>query len=686
MALCQEISHKLVEAVVLLNRERLNLIPRLSARRQQAMEGFSKEGMGEVKRELRLLHLVLTYHRHVTMDLVRDIRIREVPNYTVVGIFSVLIPWLFLVLCAVWFTRRSRIALSFLDQKLASEGRLETSSTIQRLRVVLRVLRRIRRPLEWIVFLTIGERLLPVSIRTLLEVQLLSYVVRWVIGGFLVVHLINALAAGSRRPFDPKSRAVSDLRLRSLRMVGWVVVGYALGLGLSSRLVGEGAMYSWIRSTSWIAAIPVYLVLVGWWKSVVFERTASLRRKSSLHCWILAHPDGWKGFVAAMLAAVQLFSAGSVKIVRRWMGGFQIARRVHAYLFKRKIDRLSLAGDAERSTAISTRLFDEFSPDQSGGLRIPIAQEHAVDALRDRALAGRGGIVAMVAERGQGKSTTLRHLHCRIPGSLLLDHLPLRRFESVHAAISAWSGTGPPGTGTVLLDEAQALVRPAIGGLEEFDRLVKFARASGHLWVLAIDSSLWPFLSRARDQENLFDEVLVLTPWPESVIGELIDRRSAIAEVVPDYQDLVGRLVEGSDEQDRLDALYARKSGYIRMLWNHVRGNPGLALEAWRGSLVQVSSGAVRVRSLRDPDPSRLERLPDQWLFILRAVLQLSPASVEDVLKATRLPRDQVVQAFRQGTMEGFFEEPIPDHVRVSWQWLRSVDLLLERRHLLVNP
>jgi hypothetical protein len=238
-----------------------------------------------------------------------------------------------------------------------------------------------------------------------------------------------------------------------------------------------------------------------------------------------------------------------------------------------------------------------------------------------------------------------------------------------------------------LLDDAHALIKPCIGGLETFDDVIAFARvhATHSLWVLAVDAALWPLLKRARDARPMFDETYVLAPWNETQIGALLADRCARAGIAPIYDDLIDKLPPGSDELDRQDALRAKKAGYERMLWDHVRGNPALALEAWRASLAEDEQGILHVRPLQVPDTSKLDAPPDSSLFILRAVLQLAPAGAEAVAQATGLLPGEVMQEFRFGQTQGVFVE-YEGGMRVSWQWLRAVTRLLERRHLLVMP
>ena len=243
--------------------------------------------------------------------------------------------------------------------------------------------------------------------------------------------------------------------------------------------------------------------------------------------------------------------------------------------------------------------------------------------------------------------------------------------------------TPPP---LILLDEAHALAKPIIGGLALFDELITIARGNctETTWVFTIDAAVWPFLKRARDARPLFDELHHLEPWDEEQIGALLAQRSADAGITPVYTGLLDKLPVGADEIDRMDALKAKQDGYMRMLWDYVSGNPGLALEAWRSTLGMDSTGAVHVRPLQEPDPVMLDALPDSSLFILRAILYLTPATVDDVAQATRLSHEQVLNAFRFGQSQGICGRE-GDRVYIKWSWLRPVTRLLERRHLLVN-
>ncbi|MFS8069495.1 MAG: hypothetical protein ACMG6S_24285, partial [Byssovorax sp.] len=572
-----------------------------------------------------------------------------------------------------------------------SEGR--TLPSLQRR--ALQFLRGVHRPLEWLLFFEATAWLLPAHTRGLLEVQLLTVVVGWTLGGAFIVNAINALATATDAPEARSADDAGRLRLRSLRLVGRVVVVFALILVLSARLVGQGTVYSWVLSTCGFAAVPVFLVLVRWWRGTVFERVDRVRRKSRLQAWLLVNRTGWKSFLAAMIAAVQLFALGAFKIILNWLTGFDAARRAHAYLFKREIERLAEGKPSTSSRRLSERARASLAPDRASDTWVACPADDHVESLRKLASEGRGGVVAVVGARGLGKTYLLRRLAAQVAGAVTLSCDAVTSVAAIRAALEARArgdsdaerATGAPPL--VLLDDAQALVKPVLGGLRSFDEALAHARAqsSSKLWIFAIDGVVWPFLRRARDARPLFDEVIVLRPWTEEQIGDLLSRRCAEAEITPTFEDLLEKLPPSGDEIDKQEALVAKRAGYFQMVWDYARGNPAIALEVWRSSLVDGSDGGdgiVRVRPLQAPSAARLETLPDSALFILRAVLQMAPATVSSVAAATRLTEAQVQDAFRFGQAHGYLVED-GGSVRVTWAWLRSVTLFLERRHLLVN-
>ena len=678
-ALREERASALLEEINALNRERLALLPALSAAKRDAITGFTPAGWDQARSEARHLSLIIRYHEHATLAWIRTVRSGGAGGLSPWRAVAVLLPSVLVIGTFFWGRRRTQALLRWADSRLAADDRAERRSSPSLARRGVRLLLKAHRSVEWTLLFLVLAWLLPAGAKSLLEVQILSSMITWTLAGSLAVNLVNGVAAGSAGSVLPLEESEpGELRLRSLRLVGRTVIVFALILVVSTRLVGQGTIYRWVFSTCWFAALPVFLLLVKWWRRTVFERLERIRKRTSLQSWIMANRSGWKSFGAAMVGAVLLFTTGAIKLVRSWLSGFELARRVHAYLFKREIERI---GEARAELApLAGAPFEKLDPEMPFGRWLPCPADAVREALSRRARTRRGALVVVVAPRGMGKSSLLQAAAQEAPGC---KSLVCRAETHVDELSTALEGEPP----LLLIDDAQTLIEPRIGGLAKFDETVAFARAhcDETTWVFSIDAAMWPLLKRARDARPLFDETYVLAPWDEGQLGALLSDRCAAAGIAPRYDGLLDRLPPGADEIDRQDALRAKRIGYERMLWDHVGGNPGLALEAWRASLGRDDAGDVHVRPLQIPDVTKLERLPDASLFVLRAVLQLAPTSVESLARAARLRPEEVLQDLRFGKAQGFYQEE-NGTVRVAWPWLRAVSRHLERRQLLVSP
>lgn len=673
----------LLEEITALNRERLGLLPHLTPAKRRALTGLTGAGWEQAMAEAKHLSLILRYHQYVARGWVRTLRSGDTGNVSPWAAAAFLVPLVGVLLMFFWGRRKSRSLLLMVDERMAAADRSRHLTAQSPARQFIRVLLQVHRPLEWMVLLAVLLEIVPQTARELVEVQLFSSVAMWSLMGVVVVNTVNSLAARREDALHgPGDGGEANLRLRSLRFVGGTVVVFGLTLILSSRLVGEGTIFRWVSKAAWFAVIPVFLVLVRWWRGTVFQRLDRLRKKTPLQAWILANRSGWVSFLAAMVGALLLFSAGTLRFARTWLSEVDVARRVHAYLFKREIERLGEG--LQQLSPLPDETLDILHPERPFSRWIACPASPVYEAVLRRCLTRAGGVVAVHGARGMGKTSLLRALRERAnEGAVLLNCKHDTSIEELQRLVTRVPESAE--CRMVLLDEVQTLIEARIGGLARFDELLAWMRGYGRgvTWVVALDAALWPLLQRARDSRPLFDECHELLPWQETHIGELLSERCEQAGIVPTYTDLLDKLPPGADEIERQEALEAKRAGYQRMLWDHVGGNPGLALEAWRASLARDASGEVRVRSLQTPDIATLEALPDASLFVLRAVLQLAPAEPDAVAQATRLRPEEVLVDFRYGTTRGYFEE-VNGRVRIAWPWLGAVTRLLERRRLLV--
>lgn len=681
-----------------LNAERLALLPRLSDAKRAALTSFGPTGLGQALQELSQVGLVLRYQSEVSVWWVLGLLDSDANRgESALAAIIVVIKWLVPLAAFLWWRRRADSVLGSLKDSLDEEGNPSTGT--RRLLKTIDYLRRARKPLEWLLLVIAFVWLLPTEASDQLSVQLVSTTFMWILGGALTVLTIDFLAGHEQDRRARKSQLHSaHIRLRSLRLIGRVVVSFGLILALTSLLVGKGTVYGWVLSVCWLAAVPVGLIILRWWRAVIFERVDLKRKKSRFDQWIVRNQTGWRSFPAALLGGTTLLGVGALRFGRGWIGTFNITRRVLAYLFRREISKKAEEQSKLKFSPLDAERLRTLGPSRPSPEFVPSVADAQIDDVIERIDAPGGGVFAIVGERGGGKTTILQRIakeaddvtlvRCPFGGieefaPVLLEALggPLEaRLEEVAEEFDREGRD----RGAIVIDDAHRLILPMMGGMRTFDRVLAIARRFSRnvAWVFAFDEVIWRFFENMRGAQPLFDEVIRLKPWDEEAIVQLLTSRSAEAEVDPSFEHLVKELPEDADDIDYEEALEQTEAKYHRLIWDYAAGNPGVALHTWRDCLGVDESGKVLVKVFDAPSAASLEKLPDSAVFVLRALVQLERATSDDVCRATGIPADEVEDALRFGVVRGYLRK-VNNTYGVRWAWFRAITRFLQRKHLL---
>jgi hypothetical protein len=460
--------------------------------------------------------------------------------------------------------------------------------------------------------------------------------------------------------------------------------------------VGQGAIYGWVRSTSWSFAIPIAILLVIWWRPIVFERSARVENPNPFITWVNSHQNGIAGYFSAAAGGIYLLSEGLFRWVYTQISDLTITRRFLAYLFRREVEK-----QASKTTShvldrkVSAEIYDKFEPYLEDDVVIPEYMSKTVAEAATWLTAATGTVVAVVGERGLGKTTFLEratqdmaagtHLYivCDFGGfPSLVSKLKVAvglpdeaSHEELHAALAKSPFLA------ISLDDAHRLIRPVIGGLKNFDALLELIRGASQQigWSLSIEAPAWQYLRRARAGQALFDHVVLLERWGEEQIAAFVQARCGAVGINPNFAHVVVPSQSGSNtrtiEQTRTD--------YFRILWDYSRGNPALAMQYWRESLwTRDGSDEISVRLYRPPAATSLSDIPPTHHFVLRTLVQLEQCDFDDVVACTGLKPTEVLDAIRLGTHRDYIEMD-GDKMGIRLGWYRAVADLLTRQHLL---
>jgi len=671
---------KAMTAIESLNAERLGLLHYLSPQKRHNITGFTAGGFHQASAEIWQLTLVVRHHAYVSQRWLTRLAAADRSIVNPLAILSAVVRLGLLLWVFSWIRRNSPEFLRVTEKSLfEAERHKGTPKPWSRLQLV-RLLRHIQRPLTTLLFVLAFGAVLKESTARVLEVQLLMAILVYAALGSVAVNLVHALVLTKAGPrFVHQEELSSGLLLSSLKFVGRTIVIVLLVLNLSSHLVGEGTIYSWVLSTTWLLALVVSLLLVRWWRETIFDRLAEMRQKPAFIVWLLENRTGWKSFLAASLGATAIVGAAVSKMGKKWLSRFTLVRRGHAYLFRRELAKRGDERQQGTLSALAPEGYEALSPSAAANYWLPCPADALIECIEARVRSASPGLIGIVAPKGAGKTAFLAELG--------------RKFGYPVISLSQSSVDSAPellkvnaDEKAVLVDDAHVWLRPTIGGFQAFDALISLARAKhpDKIWVFAIDAALWPILRRARDSEPPFNQVFVLSPWEEEQIAKLLITRTQDASLEPNFERLVERMPAGADESDWAEEIALKREGYVRMLWDQTRGNPGLSLEIWRSSLKQDDAGGVHVSPIKIPDGIQLDTLPDTTLFLLRSVLQFGPVRPRDVAKVVRLDEARVFEILKLNSTQGILVLN-DEFFSVSWSWLNPLRAALKRRHLWVD-
>lgn len=667
---------------------RILLLREISTKDLVQKTGWSAQGVREAQDELDRLLLHSRYEvgrLPVRAYQVLD-NIRTSPVPLLKGVLALVLIVLIFRLWRRWASK----ALPAIRQSLIS-ARPRARRNLRMAKVVW-YLDRLRPPLEWLIlFAAIGS--LISSSLSLIDERPVFAIIKWVFIGWFGFNLVNSIAA---RGGAGLGRDSSDLRKRSLKLIWIWIASFGLGLELAEQFAGRGTLYSWVWWVMVILGLPVVLVIVQWWREEVFRRAEqetylpdSIRRR-------LPRSGKRGGFVPTAFVGFYLIARGVQRQILRAVSKFEIGRRILAYAFRREVARQAEAQEHDDGSApLPDAIWNQVLADQ--GLITKVYRSQVRDLVE---VAERGGAtLVVVGDRGTGKSTVLRRVEKELGDRVLYMDCPPGGIDRFMQAVSEQLGIGDRsganlqkfaellqqrGVDVLAIDNVHRMVRPAMDGMRDVDRLSELLDKLGHRIsrIFSLDTASWVFVRRSRQERLIPDRVISLEPWSENEIGDLLEARAEAVQIEPDYSRL--RLPRQLDEAAYEIEHDRKRYGFYRILWDSSDGIPAVALRMWCESLRVGQDGKIFVRIFPQREVGELEELNLSAKFVLRSVSQMEYTDIDQIVDALRIDRKDIESAVRFALIQGYLEET-DGFLHVSWPWYRSVRRLLARQNMLVT-
>jgi hypothetical protein len=666
---------------------RIRLLPELSPGLRSMISGTTLAGVGELRGELDHVALQLRYRRALVPRQLAEwlAGLRQAPLPVVWQLVQLAV----LILLFRWWRGWAPGGLAGWRSRLL-QAKTRTQHRLRLARLVW-YLERVRDPLEWLILAEIAQRIIDIPPLQQQLARLLT-VLRWTLLAWFLVACVHAVAARGKAGLAGETARV---RLRSLRLLAAWLALLGLGLQLAVSFAGRGTLHAWVWLTFEILAVPVLVLLTIWWRRTIFLRLEVQGGDADWLRALLRHQRGLRGFAAAVIGGLYLIGLQVARAASLGLATSEWGRSLQGRYYQRGVARLAAsqkpATDAEPiADDLRAQLLQG-----SGGLVERVGREELrrIVALIER---GSGGAVALVADRGFGKTAMLRRVASSIDGRTLVVDCPPGGAEALYgafarvlgieaAAVSAENiarALDGSGHSVVALNRLHRQYRPVMGGQCEADRVAEIPLLVSRplLWIFALNRVAWRYISRARAHRMALDDVLELPVWTERQIGELIELRCTEAGIEPDFSGLIlpRRIDEG--QYDTVDE--RNRAGIYRLITTIAGGSPSMALKLWTEALAVAPGGRIVVRLPGLPETGELQRSAISLLLVLRVIMQCELASADDVIKSLRLSTGEAHNALRFLMQRGWIE--LDDgRYQVSDSWYGAVVSVLDRQNLI---
>jgi energy-coupling factor transporter ATP-binding protein EcfA2 len=697
-----------------LQAKRVALLPLLTPEKRDQVTGLTKDGLDRIVSEMNHVQLMVRWYPIQRLHEAKNFA-GLLNNVFEAGKFGAEILGFIVVLFVLLVGRRKgRIWLNRL--RLWLPHHIHSVNLMRRFDSAMQMLIRISNELfillsVYILFDQILQTRL--GIPELAVLRSLVYAYAFYALAIAFIHRVLLVAVSRYRVVE---FSLNEKILRSLRLIARVVLIFVMYLIIAKAMLGEGALYGINQKIAIMVALFLAWRLMRDWRFEVTQAYLSFSPTGRLADLVRGSQERSHGLLIAAAAFMYVAARGIWIWLRDAALSFEQTRKALAYLFRRQLERQSKnqVGDVT-PTELPEALNTAFSEDAATDLLCIDYYPHLEEivAKTDDLLQNQqGSFIALKGERGSGKTTWLtalqKRLNAQLPctfysletritnpndACLLLSQI-LKVPESSNVDELIQSLLNQPAQ-AVLIDLGQNFMLRDVGGLAAYELVIKVAQAtvSKILWVISFSRWAFEYLQRNFPGRDVFDQIIVLLPWSERRIAELLDARLTLSGFTADYDQIMLNAppqtnitiskTSSSESMDEVDQIEKIADRYYRLIWDYADGNPRVALHFFRLSLSWTSGKKVSVRLFPLPSMNELETFEKRTHYLLACLVQHENISIQDAANSLRFPLHECARSMQLLEKEAYVTSNENGVYRVTSHWNRAVLRFLNRKKLL---
>lgn len=439
--------------------------------------------------------------------------------------------------------------------------------------------------------------------------------------------------------------------VKSARIVLLVGTVWYFAPSIVVAITGVSVLSGLITLLTRIAVVVVINIMLLMWRdelSNLFTRLAGDRIPKATRFVDRNKDRIWGVLVVAIVSVIVLvWEIG--KFGRRALRNTDWFKRLSAYAFKTKIELQQRDESAEEKeeAALPADLEAAFGPREIWDTPKLVERESMLEVKRDFArITERGhGALCIVGEPGSGKTTTCRwllgdaeHVELVLTRRLVGEGDLLRLFaDKMEVEIGSFDALlellqATPST-TFFVDRLERCFLRDISGYGAYQALMELIHRTGrhHIWLVAVSSFSWEFLTRVYDQRHVFHTIARVPRWSDHELRELVEKRMDGLPYTMSFTDL-------ADIEDDQAEVVKTARGYYRYLAEFSRGIPVAAMHYWLRSLSGGARNEYAVGLFSRPSSALLAAAPADYRFLLAAVTQHGMLSAAEASRVDHTP------------------------------------------------
>ncbi|TRX55905.1 ATP-binding protein [Thalassomonas sp. M1454] len=548
-----------------------------------------------------------------------------------------------------------------------------------------------RKPLEWLLFINfILANIDILQIPIIIEV--VGTVALWLSLTFFAFTFVSKMIERGKQNV---LKGISKKQSASLKWVIWWCGWYKLSFELTAIFIANGTIFSWLETIFLILLLPVYVFFIFQWRQDCFTYADEERDTPNFIRKLIEVRTGSRGFINANIALLFVIYFFLTKFFLSLISKVESGRRITAEIYRKKLlnDNSELL---EKSKDLASLDDDKRKIFIDGlGTQIDSVFEGPVESIVKMANSDERSHIAVIGERGIGKTHLLKEITQQYPKSLVVNCN--EDFDDVIKSVKEQLGIDSENVKTseiikalqeqeidlFLLDNCHRMLTPDTSGQREIRRLfgwVNELKGLG-LWVMTYTSSSWKLFNALGIATGFFAKKIELKKWSEEQICQLFDKRCLEAEIEIDYSNLIiprqlADIEDGTIEQ-------RNKAGVYRIIWGYADGNPAIACRTLADSLI-IDNDKLIAKLPSYPDSHIIEAFEINTLLVLRVISQFGRCGVQDIIQNLRLHGLVVNSAIAACVAQGIIEQ-VNGRYQVSWLWYRTVSKYLARQNLLTR-